>query len=1217
MAGKQTFIVPKSSIAFTLLCFQSIAFVGCTDRSDPIETGDTDEPVVEECSPALQITASSTATQRYGTLQFSATGGTGNYRFSLGSKDNGSTIQELTGTYLAGSVENAEDTIWVHDTECTGSASVSIQITAPFTIEPEAITVAPNTDFLWSIQGGTGNVETTFEQNLSGAELTGDNQARTGQEDGHDIIHITDTQLGVTRAIRVYVNSGTILETVGSQYILPLGGIYEAQTIGGSGLYDATVLNGDIEVSGQTLSATVAGLSTVQITDKYVPSLNAQVQVTVSPPLGLNNDHPGGLLRQQGATLSPGDINGDGYVDAIFGNQEIHSGGYNSGAVMIYSGTSDGLNPEPAQVLYTAASLQRFGHSLSYGDFNQDGIKDLAVGAPYANGTSVQNGGVYIFNGLADGFFEEQPSHLLIGGRGYDRFGYAIASCDYNGDGHDDLIVTSTDAEDRSAIDPVSAQGRIDIFYSSASGLPEESQHVIWGQTWSGSQWEGTEDLKLGFAVTTGDFNGDNQCDIATSTYNWAYDGDGSDGVVFLYTGLEKEPFYHAVYEHPTHSGQFGRSIASADFDQDGTDELVVGAPYAAPESTQMGAAYLFWVGEPIDSEDNSPIFAADADWVRFADSNAALFGKSITVGDVTMDGIPDLVLNAPSDEISSAAYTTGVSVIFDGIAIADRVANSDGIPVDATLDTPLYTIGGPTANQRSSESVAVLDDFDGDGISELISYASTDSSFGSMVGAAYAVNPDTQEFRLLQMPIIASGSLIGYSVSLLDLDQDGSEELYIGAPQANHPDWGPMVGNISSYQPTETHWETTPDKEVWMPFFRSTGRFGYDIYSAGDFNGDGWEDLAVLGYTHRSSDYPGVVQPSTCAYKGHGAIYIYLGNEEGLSDAPAFRIQPQTGLNYPRQIAGGMDVNNDGYDDFLFANHTWNGNDGGVHLVLGRPHDGTENTLGVCDDIYVFKGIEGDEYLGHQLAPLGDIDDDGYDEFAVSAHYQDMGLTNQGVIWIVWGTPNPASGLDVTPIGSGRTYRYLGYAMNGGGDVNGDGIPDLISGNKNHRETGNTKGGAWLISGHHLQTLPRTPLDDWTIPIDAEVQPYTPDDELNYSLIGTRPGEEFGWSVDLTPSPNEDGTSWVVVGSRYGSTDSYSVSGTAQVFRWNPTTGFTGRPVAIVANEPGGKPFQLGYTVSGGSQEPNIVIGSIYSDALGPAQGAAYAARLFPEGSE
>ena len=497
---------------------------------------------------------------------------------------------------------------------------------------------------------------------------------------------------------------------------MPLGSQFEPETIGGSGLYNAAVINGSIDITGQTLEGNQVGVSTVQITDKYVPSLTTQVRVTVSPPHGLNNDHPGGLLRQQGATLGPGDINGDGYPDAIFGNQEIHSGGYNAGAVMVYAGTEDGVDPEPAQVLYASASLQRFGHTLTYGDFNQDGINDLAVGAPYANGTSVSNGGVYVFNGLEDGFFEEQPSHVLLGGRGYDRFGYSVTSCDYNGDGHDDLIVSSTDAEDVSAVDRASGQGRIDIFYSGPSGLPEDAQHVIFGQTWNGTNWVNTDSLKLGFALTAGDFNGDTQCDIAASAYNWSYDGDGDDGAVFLYTGIEKTPFYHVVYEHPTKNGQFGRSVAAADFDADGIDELIVGAPYAAPNTTQLGAAYIFWVGDQTDVESNAPVFAADADWVRFGDS-ASLTGKSLTVGDVNGDDIPDLVINGPADEVSSSNHTSGVTLVMDGATIAQQVDDSGGVVVDATLDSPLYTLAGWVKNQRTSESVAVLGDLTGDGV--------------------------------------------------------------------------------------------------------------------------------------------------------------------------------------------------------------------------------------------------------------------------------------------------------------------------------------------------------------------------------------------------------------------------------------------------------------------------------------------------------------------
>ena len=90
-----------------------------------------------------------------------------------------------------------------------------------------------------------------------------------------------------------------------------------------------------------------------------------------------------------------------------------------------------------------------------------------------------------------------------------------------------------------------------------------------------------TDSLKLGFALTAGDFNGDTQCDIAASAYNWSYDGDGDDGAVFLYTGIEKTPF------SPYGVGIQGRSDSSRSrgrcrFDADGIDELIVGAPYAA-----------------------------------------------------------------------------------------------------------------------------------------------------------------------------------------------------------------------------------------------------------------------------------------------------------------------------------------------------------------------------------------------------------------------------------------------------------------------------------------------------------------------------------------------------------------------------------------------------------------------------------------------------------
>jgi hypothetical protein len=223
------------------------------------------------------------------------------------------------------------------------------------------------------------------------------------------------------------------------------------------------------------------------------------------------------------------------------------------------------------------------------------------------------------------------------------------------------------------------------------------------------------------------------------------------------------------------------------------------------------------------------------------------------------------------------------------------------------------------------------------------------------------------------------------------------------------------------------------------------------------------------------------------------------------------------------------------------------------------------------------------------------------------------MGFFRQGVIWIYWGTPTPNAQVQVTPIGSLKSNGYFGRSLTGGADVSGDGTPDLLAGYNNYRAEGNTKGAVWLISGAYINTMPRWDLNNGLTPMTATVQAHVPDDAINYSLIGDQAGGEFGYSVALVPSPNAGEPHWAAIGSRHGSTNAYSVGGKAEVFRWENGRGFNPNPTVIMTNESGGKATHLGHTIEGGVNQSSLLVGSLYSYSLGFAQGAAYAAPLYP----
>ena len=159
------------------------------------------------------------------------------------------------------------------------------------------------------------------------------------------------------------------------------------------------------------------------------------------------------------------------------------------------------------------------GHSLAAGDFNGDGIYDLASGAWGANvddGSAPQSGAVYLSYGNADGTLQS-PATLRSSfpyKYGHDRFGWSVVALDYNGDGIDDLAVSSPSAQDWEAGFPIPPdprqavflyQGRVEIFLGTKNGLQTTSSTVI-----------STRDptTNLGLVLKALDVNGDGLKDL-------------------------------------------------------------------------------------------------------------------------------------------------------------------------------------------------------------------------------------------------------------------------------------------------------------------------------------------------------------------------------------------------------------------------------------------------------------------------------------------------------------------------------------------------------------------------------------------------------------------------------------------------------------------------------------------------------------------------------
>ncbi|EKD76355.1 MAG: FG-GAP repeat protein [uncultured bacterium] len=208
---------------------------------------------------------------------------------------------------------------------------------------------------------------------------------------------------------------------------------------------------------------------------------------------------------------------------------------------------------------------------------------------------------------------------------------------------------------------------------------------------------------------------------------------------------------------------------------------------------------------------------------------------------------------------------------------------------------------------------------------------------------------------------------------------------------------------------------------------------YGSALAQVGDVNGDGYEDLVVADYEDGS------------AGSSTGAVYGYYGSASGVATTADWTVIGD-GLNYQfgYSVDAAGDVNNDGYADVLIGERSA-GDDaqGSVHLYYG-------STSGLATtSSWTANGSDDNQYFGNDVAGIGDINGDGYDDIAVTT-----GLANE---------PSSSGGTLVSVFyGSATTpnttadWSYMDYSsqffeqvnnLAGAGDVNGDGYADMVLG--------------------------------------------------------------------------------------------------------------------------------------------------------------------------
>jgi hypothetical protein len=452
------------------------------------------------------------------------------------------------------------------------------------------------------------------------------------------------------------------------------------------------------------------------------------------------------------------------------------------------------------------------------------------------------------------------------------------------------------------------------------------------------------------------------------------------------------------------------------DLNDDGVTDLAAGSAYNDDEGTDRGSINIMFMNADGSVDSTAEINDATVNGPTLSDGDT--FGIGIAgLGDLNGDGVEDIAVGASGDD-EGGTGRGAVHILF---------LNTDG-SVDSTVEINSSTVPGISllnGDGLGAFSIANIGDLNDDGVIDIAVPAAGNDQTYTDSGAIHLffMNTDGSVDSTVQIndattngPSLDNWTYMYAVAGLGDLNDDGVEDILMGSPGgyagaynygAAHIAFMNTDGSVDSTIRIDHN--TTNAPPLGSPNRHYNDWFGVAVANVGDLDGDGITDIAVGAHI---SDYAGT---------DRGAVYVMFLNEDGsvkgfsrIDDAstngPVLTNADQFGLG----LAGIGDLNGDGVLDIAAGA---NGDDAGgssrgaIHILFLNPLTVTVSedaptflsTVEINDETANGPVLSDSDWFGYASANIGDLNDDGVNDIVVGAVHDDNGGTSRGAVHILF----------------------------------------------------------------------------------------------------------------------------------------------------------------------------------------------------------------------